>query len=176
MIELRPIHHRYADALYEICENDLSLLNQFLMFVDLLEKNEALSDLMYLDIFSITERKEVLIELCRQISLPKKIEYYLTFLVAENRFYLIPGIRNYIIEKQDAKASVAKAIIRGQAETLKDDIRVKIEDYLKKNYNLNLDFQYIADPGMVAGFVVEMKDLRLEISVKEQIEYHLKIK
>lgn len=172
---------KYAKFLLKIAEkhkllNELeSNLKYFLNYID--KNDDEFDKLMKNPIFTINERKKIILIISKELKLNFLIFQFLNLLIERNKFYLLSLIANYIFKNLDILMTRTRVLIISSKEFIDKDLKLLIE-----KISINLRKKILPtmqiDKGIIGGVKIIVNDLILEktvISDLANLEKELKL-
>ncbi len=156
---------RYAKALLGLCDDnevnsdrvldDLRELDVFLM------NNPEIFEYLSAHVIPYRNKEKVISQLCDDEFLYNFIKY----IVLKGRFRLFHEIVETFEELSDEKKGRAKALVRSAVEL--DELAIeKLKEQLKKKLNKSVQFEFTTDSSLIAGIVVQVKDVVYDGSLR----------
>lgn len=161
----------YANAFLSIGEsNGVDLAEELTKFNELINQSNDLENLLFLEVFTIEEKKSVLADLFSKIKSNKLLQNFVYYLIEEKRIGLLPVIFKEVIVLDDDKKGFMRGTIEGRTEKLGAAEKKLIEGYLKKKLDRNPTLEYIQTENVTAGYKITVEDLQLDASIDSQFE------
>jgi F-type H+-transporting ATPase subunit delta len=160
----------YAQAVVKIAEEqNCSVFDEVAGFVGLLNKASDLESILFLNVFTFEEKKQILEDVFTKINLHKITQNFLTFLLNEKRLPLLPQIYKELIVIEDASKGFMKVNVEGSQDELDLQAKNAIEKYLQEKLNLKSDISYKKNDQISAGYKVVAGDNLLDATLKTQL-------
>lgn len=161
----------YAKSICQLCEeSNIDVATELGKIDDLITNNNDLENLLFLDIFTIDEKKEVLDVILKRLETPKILVNFFNYLLTERRMGLFPMVYKEVIIADDIKKGIIKATVEGATESLEKDFEKIISSYLKKETGKEAELSYRQSDRILAGHKVTFDDMQLDASLLKQLE------
>lgn len=161
---------RYAKALFNLAkeENSVQKFNEQLQNLTIiLEKDEIFEKIFKKNLLSKINKMELWEDISKELNTHKYIINFGILLLEANRFRLfIEIIRIFNHLKLQDDGIIPVTIISSQ--TLELNEREKIETFLSKRYQKNIQANYREDKFLLGGFTVQYGSEIINASLKEQ--------
>lgn len=162
----------YAQALVELAEKDnVDFATEITNFNILINENNNFETLLFLDVFTIDEKKLVLKEVFEKSNYAKIVSNFLYFLLDEKRMGLFPLIYKEVLVRDDDKRGFLRGTIEGYDENINDETKEILKNYLSQKMGLSAKLEYKQNANISAGFKVTVGDLQLDASLDRQLDY-----
>ncbi len=161
----------YAKSLVELSnEKKLDLVSELTEFTVLINQNNDLESVLFLETFTKEEKSSVIQAICEKTKFSDLTKNFLMFLLQEKRLGLYPMIYKNIIVIDDHNKGFLRGTVEGTEETLPEETRKKLEAFLNTKLNRETRLEYVKAEKMTAGYRVTVEDLQLDASVDHQLE------
>lgn len=161
----------YAYSLIELGESTkVKIDKDFDRFNQYLGESDELHSLLFLPIFTIEEKNDVLKDIFKKASLSPLFQHFIFFLIGEKRFHLIPLIYREVKTILGKKSGHIKGIIESSHKDLDSEVGKLFKKYIKSKINLDVDFEHKTNPSVSAGYRVTVEDLQLDTTLDYQLD------
>jgi len=165
------ISKSYALALLEISkENKLNLKHDLDLIWNLIRESSELESLLFMDVFSVDERKTILFDLFKMIDLNKLTENFLIFLVENKRFNLFPSIFTSLTMEQDLADGFITGVVEGSEEEPNQEIIEKLKLHIEKELKQIAKLDYRQNKNITTGYKITCGDLQLDATLENQFD------
>ncbi len=170
-MSLQNISWTYAKAITQLAdEKKVDIANEMTAFTQLINKNNDLETLLFSDVFTAEERKDVLKDVAKKFNISPMVTDFLFFLIEEKRIGLFPVVFKNVVVIDDDKKGFLRGVIEGPSERIDESQKAKIINYLKGRLNKDVDLEYIPSKMITAGYRVTVEDLQLDASLENQLD------
>lgn len=160
----------YAKALQELTEEKgISASKELTSLTELINSSNDLESLLFLDVFTVEEKLNVLSEVISKLNLSPITSQFLSFLVEEKRIGILPLIFKEIVVMEDHKSGFLRGTIEGADDTVDEEFKNKMKSYLKDKLGINAELTYKKNNKVTAGYKVSVDDLQLDASLDNQL-------
>lgn len=160
----------YAKASLEISVNaGVELSKELTSFWTLINESNNLENLLFLDVFSIEERIDVVNVLSEKLGLSPLTKNLILFLITEKRMNIFPLIYKELIISEELKDGFISGVIEG-SDDLPEGYLEKVTKYLEEKIKLSPKLTFKKNPDITAGFKVTVGDLQLDTTIENQFE------
>jgi F-type H+-transporting ATPase subunit delta len=161
----------YAKSLLELGdEQKVEVAEEFTRLTELINASNELENVLFLELFTQEEKKNVFNEVSIKLKLSPLTFQAINFLIEEKRIGLLPLIFKEIIVIDDDRKGFMKGTIEGAGETIDENFRKTIENFLKKKLCRTPNLEYVKNANVTAGYKVTVEDLQLDASLDSQLE------
>ncbi len=161
----------YARALFELCnEQKISVTSELTKLTELINKSDALENVLFLDLFTVNEKIAVLEGIYAKVSFKQETKNFLSFLLQEGRIGLLPLIYKEVTVLEDDSKGFLKGTIEGAEEQISPDIKDKIKVILAKRLGPTPELAYKQNSHITAGYRATVQDLQIDATVDSQLE------
>ncbi len=162
----------YALALYEISKENSELdkiENEMKSFGQLLRENSDFKEIILNPAISKEDKKNVIFAIVEKSNFSQNIRKFLGFVALKNRlFYLTNIIESFLNLVSKNKGEVKAKLI--SSKKLSKDEQKKIQNDLSKNFKSPLNLDYIYDPGLIAGLIIQIGSTMIDTSIKTKLK------
>lgn len=161
----------YARSLYQLgLEQKVSIGKECFDFQQMVMSSNELENLLYLDIFTPVEKREVLVLIFEKIQVSSLFKNFVYFLIEEKRIGLFPGIFQEITLMEDEQQNFIRARVQGRMDQLDSTQEGLITQYLKSKMGKTPILEYEKNENILAGVRVSALDLHFDASLNHQLE------
>ena len=167
------IPRRYAKAICQLLEKKdyEKILTDIKIYQEFFETNKSLLKNLNSIIFHYNDKKKIIEKLTNleQINLSSLWENIFNVLIKKKRMLFFMGILEELeklILKFDNKEKYLLILAHSPSKSLLEDIKEKVS----KKINKDVIFDLKINPEIIGGFVVEGNSLKLDASVKTNLE------
>lgn len=160
----------YAQAVVQLSQDqNCPIFAEVSGFIELLNNSSDLENVLFLNVFMLEEKKQVLEDLFKSLKLHVVTQNFLAFLLNENRLSLLPQIYKELIVIEDASKGFMAVTVEGSQESLDQAARDSIEKYLLEKLQLKSNITYKKNNNISAGYKVVAGDNLLDATLKTQL-------
>ncbi len=160
----------YAQSLIELAkEANVDAAKELTDLNVLINKNNDLENLLFLDVFTVEEKEEVLKEILTKLGLSSIVKNFVNFLVNEKRIGIFPLIFKEVIVIDDHNKGFLRGTIEGSDSDVTPEFKAKMVSYLKDKLGITAELNYVKNDDITAGYRVTVEDLQLDASLDNQL-------
>jgi F-type H+-transporting ATPase subunit delta len=160
----------YAQSLIELGEEQkVDIAKEMTTFNELINSNNNLESLLFLESFTVEEKLAVVSEVLNKMNASSVLKNVVSFLITEKRIGLLPLIFKELIVIDDHKKGFMRGTIQGADDQVEAGFFEKINSYLKEKLGREVKLEYIKTPNLVAGYRVTVEDLQLDATLDNQL-------
>jgi len=161
----------YAKSILELGdEKKVNVADEFVALTEVINKSNSLENVLFLELFTIDEKKSVFQEVAKKLSLSPITTQTVLFLIDEKRIGLLPLVVKEIVVIDDDRKGFLKGTIEGAEDKIDPSFQKKIESFLKEKLGKEPKVTYVKNDKMTAGYKVTVGDLQLDASLDHQLE------
>jgi F-type H+-transporting ATPase subunit delta len=161
----------YAKSLLELGdEKKVKIADELTKLTEVINKSNDLENILFLDLFTLDEKKTVFIEVAKKLALSEITTETVKYLIDEKRIGILPLIFKEIIVLDDERKGFMKGTIEGTDVQIDPAFKAKIESFLKKKFGREAHLDYVQNGKISAGYKVTVEDLQLDASLDNQLE------
>ncbi len=161
----------YAKSLLELGdEKNVKIADELTKLTEVINKSNDLENVMFLDLFTLEEKKVVFMEVAKKLDLSQITTETVKYLIDEKRIGILPLIFKEIIVMDDERRGFMKGTIEGTDVQIDPAFKAKIESFLKKKFGREPHLDYVQNNKISAGYKVTVEDLQLDASLDNQLE------
>lgn len=160
----------YALAVAGVSEKTKApIFDEVAKFIDLLNKNQNLEQVLFLNVFTEEEKTNVLKDIFEKMESSELLKNFFQFLIQEKRIGLLPQIYKELVVIEDSAKGFLKVSVEGSQQELDKSAQKSIEEYLHKKLNLKSHVSYKKNENISAGYKVTAGDYLLDATLKTQL-------
>ncbi len=162
----------YALALYELSKENSEIdkiEEEMKSFQQLLRENSDFKEMILSPTISKVDKKNVIFSIIDKNNFSPIVKKFLGFIAIKNRLFYLNTIINSFINL----VSRNKGELKGKLISSKELSQVeknKIEDDLSKNFKSKLNLEYIFNPDLIAGLIIQVGSVMIDTSVKTKLK------
>jgi F-type H+-transporting ATPase subunit delta len=161
----------YAKSLLELGdEKQIQIADELTKLTVVINNSNELENVMFLDLFTLEEKKTVFLEVAKKLSLSPITTETIKFLIDEKRIGILPLIIKEVIVMDDERKGFMKGTIEGTDVQIDPAFKNKIEGFLKNKFGREPHLDYVQNNNLSAGYKVTVEDLQLDASLDNQLE------
>jgi F-type H+-transporting ATPase subunit delta len=161
----------YARSAVELgLESKVDIAAELTIVQELINGSNDLENVLFLEVFTLEEKKNVLEALFEKIKLSLYARNFLFFLIAEMRMNLFPQIYKEIMVIDDHHKGLMRVEILGVEDSLSEEAQKLVSAYLREKLQMEPKIQYRKEKDLIAGHRVKAEDLLLDTSLDNQFE------
>ncbi|MCM2350264.1 MAG: F0F1 ATP synthase subunit delta [Bacteriovoracaceae bacterium] len=161
----------YAKSLLELGdEKKIQIADELTKLTEVINKSNELENLMFLELFTLEEKKVVFTEVAKKLALSPITTETIKFLIDEKRIGILPMIIKEVIVMDDERRGFMKGTIEGTDVQVDPAFKAKIEGFLKTKFGREPHLDYVQNTNLSAGYKVTVEDLQLDASLDNQLE------
>jgi len=134
-----------------------------------INSNNDLENLLFLDVFTIEEKEDVLKEILSKLNTSPIVASFVNFLISEKRIGIFPLIYKEVIVIDDHNKGFLRGVIEGSDSEVSAEFKSKMTTYLKDKLGINTELTYKQNDDITAGYRVTVEDLQLDASLDNQL-------
>ena len=162
----------YALALYELSRENSEIdkiETAMKSFDQLLKESSDFKEMILSPTISKEDKKNVMFQIADKNSFPFNLKKFLGFVALKNRlFYLGTIIESFLNLVSKSKGEIKGKLI--SSKKLSENEKKKIENDLSKDFKSSLSLDYIYDPGLIAGLVIQIGSIMVDTSIKTKLK------
>lgn len=161
----------YAKSLLELGdEKKVNIADEMMKLTEVINKSNELENVMFLELFTLDEKKAVFIEVAQKLNLSQITTETIKYLIDEKRIGILPLITKEVIVLDDDRRGFLKGTIEGTDVQIDPAFKAKIETFLKNKLGREPQLDYVQNSHLSAGYKVTVEDLQLDASLDNQLE------
>jgi F-type H+-transporting ATPase subunit delta len=160
----------YAKSIYQLGEEQkIDVTDELTKLTVIINENNNLETVMFLDVFTIEEKQAVMNEVLKRLELSSLVRNVINFLMDEKRINILPLIFKELVVLDDHNKGFMRGVIEGREDTLDKDFGTKIHSFLKEKLGTDPILTYKKNEKLTAGFRVTVEDLQLDATLDNQL-------
>ena len=162
----------YAIALYELSKENSELdkiESEVKSFSQLLRESPDFKEMTLSPTISKEDKKNVIFAIAEKNNFSENLKKFLGFIALKNRLFYIGAI----VESFLNLVSYNKGELKGKlisSKKLSEDEQKKIQSDLSKNFKSSLNLDYIHNPDLIAGLIIQIGSVMIDTSVKTKLK------
>lgn len=170
-MKAQKISKAYAKAIYEIAkDNKLSLVKELTDFTELINKSSNLENVLFLDLFTNSEKQEVLEGIFSKVKFSNETTSFIKFLLQEKRLNFFPTIFKELIVIEDEAKGFLKGTVEGSEANIDQKLLSDLQALLEKKLGFSPKLEYKRNDRITAGFRATVQDLQVDATVDKQLD------
>jgi len=170
-VSLQNISWTYAKAITQLAEEkQLDIAKELTEFSLLINKNNDFETVLFSDVFTIEEKKDVLAEVIKKFKISPMVSDLLNFLLQEKRIGVFPQVFKDVVVIDDEKKGFLRGIIEGPGTSIDEEQKKKIISYLKVKLHKEVELEFVPSTQITAGYRITVEDLQLDASLENQLD------
>jgi F-type H+-transporting ATPase subunit delta len=170
-VSLQNISWTYAKAITQLAEEkQLDIAKELTEFSLLINKNNDFETVLFSDVFTIEEKKDVLAEVIKKFEISPMVSDLLNFLLQEKRIGVFPQVFKDVVVIDDEKKGFLRGIIEGPGTSIDEEQKKKIISYLKVKLHKEVELEFVPSTQITAGYRITVEDLQLDASLENQLD------
>ncbi len=162
----------YAVALYELSKDE-SQLEKVEADINGLKKliNESsdFKEMILSPTISKEDKKNVIFVIAERNNFSQNLKKFLGFVALKNRlFYINNIIESFLNLVSNNKGELKAKLI--SSKKLSEDEQKKIQSDLSKDFKSSLNLDYIYNPDLIAGLIIQIGSVMIDTSVKTKLK------
>jgi len=160
----------YANALLQLAkEQNIEVVQEFTHFTELINGSSDFENLLFLDVFTIEERLDILNVVFEKESFSGLLKSFVLFLVQENRLSFLPMIFKELIVIDDFEKGFIRGTIEGSDSEVDPAAIEKIIAFLKSKLGITPELKYNQNKNISAGYKVTVQDFQIDATLDGQL-------
>ncbi len=162
----------YALALYELSKENSEIdriEEEMKSFQILLNESSDFKEMILSPTISKVNKKNVIFSISDKNNFSATLKKFLGFVAIKNRLFFL----NNIIESFMNLVSKNKGELKGKlisSKQLSQAEKNKIQDDLAKNFKSKLNLEYVFNPDLIAGLIIQIGSVMIDTSVKTKLK------
>ena len=161
----------YAKSIYQLGnEQKIDIAEELTKLSQIIGENNSLEAVLFLDVFTLEEKSEVVGEIMDRLKLSALAKNALNFLIAQGRMGMFPLIFKELVVLDDEKKGFLRGNIEGGEGQLSLQFEEAIYKYLSQKLSAEIKLEYKTNRQMTAGHRMTVGDLQWDISLDRQLD------
>ncbi len=167
----KDIAKAYAKSFIQLGDElNVDIAQEFTVLTEIINSSNDLENVMFLDLFTVEERKAVLEGILDKLEASKLTKNIISFLCEEKRLNVFPLIFKEIIVIDDHKKGFMRGTIEGATADIDEASKAKLLNFIETKIGKKAQLDYVQSDAVTAGFRVTVDDLQLDATVDNQLE------
>ena len=162
----------YALALYEISRDNAELdktEDEIKGLSKLLKESPDFKEMILNPSISKEDKTNIISLIAEKNNFSKNLKKFLSFLVLKNRlFFLDKIIESFLNLISNNKGELKAKLISSKELSISE--QKKIQSELSKDFKSSLNIDYIYDPDLIAGLIIQVGSVMVDTSVKNKLK------
>jgi len=162
----------YALALYELSKEsgDLDRIEiEMISFQKLLKESSDFKEMILSPTVSKEEKKNVIFSIVNKNNFSPNLKKFLGFVAIKNRLFFLGNIIASFLNLVSISKGELKAKLISSRE-LSQDEKQRIQSDLSKDFKSPLDIDYLYDPAIIAGLIIQIGSVMIDTSIKTKLK------
>lgn len=160
----------YAKALIELADKEgLDICKQITDFNVVINENNNLENLLFLDVFTPEEKQAVVGDVLSKLGTSPLLKNFLFYMIEEKRINLFPLVSKEAIVIDDHRKGFLRGTIEGSDASLPDVVFEKLKSFVAGKVGSEPNLEYKQNDKITAGYKVTVEDLQLDATVDSQL-------
>jgi len=160
----------YSKALSELGkEVNQDVYLEIAALIKLLNENEKLELVLFLNVFSAGEKEAVLKDVLAACGFSDLFKNFLNYLLKENRLSILPQIYKEMITLEDSERGFIKVSVEGRETSLNTEAKQLIEKMLTDKLKQELEITYKQVSNITSGFKISAGEFMVDASIESQL-------
>jgi F-type H+-transporting ATPase subunit delta len=165
------ISRSYALALLEISnESKIDVKLDLDKVWTLIRESSEFEALLFMDVFSIEERKSVLASVFEKVELESLTKNFILFLIENKRFSLFPSIYTRLTMEKDLADGFITGVVEGSEEDPDNEVIEKLKTHIEKELKQIAKLEYKQNSQITTGYKITCGDLQLDATLENQFD------
>ena len=161
----------YAVALYELSKESSVLdivENQMKSIKKLLRDSSDFREILLSPTIEKEDKKNAIYAIADKNSFSKILKQFLGFVAVKNRlFFLDKIIESFLNLVSKNKGDLKAKLISSKKLSLEEQNNIQNE--LSKDFKTKLNIEYIHDPNLIAGLIIQVGSIMIDTSIKTKL-------
>ena len=138
-------------------------------FGQLLQESPDFKETILSPTVSKEDKKNVIFAIAEKNNFSQNIKKFLGFVALKNRlFYLNNIVESFLDLVSNSKGEIKAKLI--SSKKLSKDEQQKIQNDLSKDFKSTLNLDYVYDPDLIAGLIIQIGSIMIDTSVKTKLK------
>lgn len=170
MMKEKIIAKAYAKSLVELgSELKVDVADQLTKLNVVINENNDLETVMFLDVFTIEEKMNVLSDVMSKLSLAPIVQNFVKFMIQEKRNQLFPLVFKEVVVLDDEAKGFLRGTIEGAGNDVDPAFQEKMHKFLSDKIGKKTQLAYVKNTNLTAGYRVTVEDFMLDASLDNQL-------
>ena len=162
----------YALALYELAKDNSDLdqvENGVKNLKELLKNSSDFKEMITSPTISKEEKQNVLLMLADKYNFNQTLRKFLGLIASKNRlFFLDKIVESFLSLVSKIKGELKAKLI--SSKELSEEEKIRIQTELSENFKSKLNIDYIHDPNLIAGLIVQVGSVMVDTSIRTKLK------
>ena len=162
----------YAMALYELSKGDSELdkvEDSMKSLNKLLNDSTDFKEMILSPIVAKEDKKNVIFEIADKNNFSKILKKFLGFLAIKNRLFFLGQIIDSFLNIISINKGELKAKLISSKQLTKKELE-NIQSELSKDFKSPIKIDYIYDPNLIAGLIIQVGSVMVDTSIKSKLK------
>lgn len=161
----------YARALFELGnEQKLDVASELTTLTEVINSSNYLENLLFLDVFTATEREVVLKDIFAKLSLSSLVQNFVLYLVQNKRLGVLPEIFKNLVVLEDDKKGFLRGTIESHDSSIDKETEETIKSFIRNQLNKEPKLTFKQNQQITAGYRVSAGDYLVDATIDNQLE------
>ena len=162
----------YALALYELSKENSEIdriEDGMENLKKLLNESRDFKEMILSPTIAKDDKKKVIFKIAGQNNFSEILKKFLGFIIIKNRlFFLSKIIESFLNLVSNNKGELKAKLVSSKKLSIEEQKRIQNE--LSKNLKSSLNIDYIYDPDLIAGLIIQVGSVMVDTSIKTRLE------
>ena len=162
----------YAVALYELAKENSELNNAedgMNGLKKLLNDNSDFKEIISSPTVGKEEKKNIMFRIADQYNFSQVLKKFLGLITIKNRLFFLNQIINSFLNIISINKGELKAILVSSKQLSKQELE-NIQSELSKDFKSPIKVDYIYDPNLIAGLIIQVGSVMVDSSIKSKLK------
>ena len=162
----------YATALYELAKENSVLSNvevEVNCLKELLNDSSDFKEMISSPIAGKEEKTKVMFRIAEQYNFSQILKNFLGFITIKNRLFFLDQIIDSFLSIISINKGELKAKLISSKQLSKKELEY-IQSELSKDFKSPIKVDYIYDPNLIAGLVIQVGSVMVDTSIKSKLK------
>ena len=162
----------YAVALYELAKENSELSNVedgMNSLKKLLNDNSDFKEMISSPTVGKEEKKKVMFRIADQYNFSQMLKNFLGFITVKNRLFFLGQIIDSFLNIISINKGELKAKLVSSKQLSKKELE-SIQSELSKDFKSSIKVDYIYDPTLIAGLIIQVGSVMVDTSIKSKLK------
>ena len=162
----------YAVALYELAKENSELSDTedgMNGLKKLLNDNSDFKEMISSPTVEKEEKQKVMFRIADQYNFSQVLKKFLSFITIKNRLFFLNQIINSFLNIISINKGELKAILVSSKQLSKQELE-NIQSELSKDFKSPIKVDYIYDPNLIAGLIIQVGSVMVDTSIKSKLK------
>ena len=162
----------YAVALYELVKENSELSNAeagMNYLKKLLNDNSDFKEMILNPTVGKEEKKKVMFGIADQYNFSQMLKNFLGFITIKNRLFFLGQIIDSFLNITSINKGELKAKLISSKHLTKKELE-NIQSELSKDFKSPIKIDYIYDPNLIAGLIIQVGSVMVDTSIKNKLK------